>query len=60
MAGRHRLQHVVNLGAPNLADDNAIGPHSQAVLDQVALRYLALALKVHRPGFEPDDVRLLQ
>ena len=36
------------------------GPHTQAVLDQIAHRDLALAFEVGRPRFQAHDVRLLQ
>ena len=60
MAGVHGLQQVEHLRAAHLADDDALGPHAQAVLDQVAHRHLAFALEVRRTGFEPDHVRLLK
>jgi hypothetical protein len=60
MTGVHRLQQVEHFGAAHLADDDAFGTHTQAVLDQVAHGDLALALKVGRAGFEPDHMRLLQ
>ena len=60
MAGGHRLQHVEDFGAADLADDDSVGAHPQTILDQVALRDLALALEVGRPGLEPNDVRLLE
>ena len=36
MAGVHRLHHVERLGAPDLADDNAVGSHAEGVADQLA------------------------
>ena len=60
VAGVHGLQHVQRLGAADLADDDAIGPHAQRVDDQVALLDRALALDVRRPGLEADDVALPQ
>ena len=36
MARVHGLEHVDRLGATTLADDDAVGPHTQAVPDQVA------------------------
>ena len=60
MAGIHRLQQVERLGSAHLADDDALGPHAQAVAHKIAHRDLALALEVRRPRFEPDRVRLLQ
>ena len=56
----HRLQHVERFAGANLADDDAVGPHAQGILDQVALRDLALALDIRRPGLEAHDMLLLQ
>ena len=50
VAGVHRLEHVERLGAADLADDDAVGPHAQRVAHQVADRDLALALDVRRAG----------
>jgi hypothetical protein len=60
MAGVHGLQQVEGLRSAHLAHDDPFGTHTQTVLDQVAHRDLALALKVGRAGFEAHDVRLLQ
>ena len=60
MAGRHRAEHVERLGAADLADDDAVGPHAQRVAHEAADRHLAAALERRRPRLEPDDVRLLQ
>src|SRR5262245_2429083 len=60
VARGHRLQHVEGFLAPNLADDDAIGPHSERVLYEFALTDLATPLDARRPGFEPADVRLLE
>ena len=60
MAGVHRLQHVERLFAADLADDDAIGPHTQGVDDQLALAHRALPFDVRRPRFQPDDVALPQ
>jgi len=57
VAGVGRLQHVEHLGAPDLADDDAVRPHAQGIADQLAQGDLAPALDVGRPGLEPDDVR---
>ena len=32
----HRLEHVERLGAADLADDDAVGPHAQCVPHEVA------------------------
>ena len=60
VAGVHRLEHVDRLGAANLADDDAVGPHAQRVPDEVADANLALPLDVRRPRLERDDVLLLR
>jgi hypothetical protein len=60
VAGVHGLQQVEGLRSAHLADDDPLGTHAQAVLDQVAHGDLALALEVRRPGLEAHDVRLLQ
>jgi hypothetical protein len=60
MAGIHRLQQVEGLGSAHFADDDALGPHTQAVLDEVAHRDLPVALDIGRPGFEAHHMRLLQ
>ena len=44
----------------HLADDDAVGPHTQGVADQIALLDLADAFEVGRPRLQPDHVRLLQ
>ena len=44
VTGVHGLQHVERLGAAALTDDDAVGPHTQGVLDQVADADLAGAL----------------
>ena len=60
MAGVHRLQQVEGLGSAHFADDDPLGAHTQAVLDQVAHGDLALAFEVGRAGFQAHHVRLLQ
>ena len=60
VAGVHRLQQVERLGSAHFADDDALGPHAQAVLDQVAHGDLAFAFEVGRPGFQAHHMRLLQ
>ena len=58
MARVHGLEHVDRLGATTLADDDAVGAHTQAVADEVADRDLALALDVRRARLERDHVLL--
>src|ERR1019366_6413866 len=60
VAGVHRLQHVEGFLAAALAEDDAVGPHAQRVLDQLALADFALALDIGRPRLHAADMRLLQ
>ena len=60
MARVHRLEHVERLGAADLADDDPVGAHAQAVADEVADRDLALALDVRRARLEPQRVALVE
>ena len=60
MAGVHRLQQVEGFRSADLADDDPLGTHTQAVLDEIAHGDLALALEVGRARFQTHDVRLLQ
>ena len=59
VAGVHGLEHVQRLGATALTDDDAVGPHTQGVADEVADADLAAALGVGRPGLQRHDVRAL-
>ncbi len=56
----HGLQHVQRLFAADLADDDAVGAHTQGVDEQLPLPDRALALDVRRPRFEACDVLLVQ
>ena len=38
VAGVHGLQHVERFGAARFADDDAVGPHTEGVDEQIALR----------------------
>ena len=60
VAGGHRLQHVEGFLAANLADDDAVRPHAQRVLDELALPDLAAALDAGRSRLQAAHVRLLQ
>ena len=60
MAGIHGLQQIEGFGSAHLADDDAVGTHTQAVLDEIAHGDLALAFEVRRPRLKPDHMRLLQ
>ena len=58
VAGVHGLEHVERFLAADLADDDAVGPHTEGVDDELALTDGALPLDVGRPGFQADDVAL--
>ena len=60
VAGVHGLQHVERFGAADLADDDAVGTHTQGVDHELARSHGALALDVGRPRLEPHDVPLAQ
>ena len=60
MAGVHGLEHVDDLLAARLADDDPVGPHPQGVFQTVSGRHLALAFDVGRAAFHPAHVGLLQ
>ena len=60
MAGIHGLQQVERFRSAHLADDDAFGPHTQTVADQIAHGDLAFALEIRRPRFQSHHVRLLQ
>ena len=56
VTGVHGLEHVERLRATALTDDDAVGPHTQRVADEVADADLAAPLGVGGPGLEGDDV----
>src|SRR5215813_10354722 len=56
----HRLEHIEDLGAADLAHDDAVRPHAEAVPDQVTLGDLTAPLDVRRPRLQPTHVRLLE
>src|SRR5690606_21117399 len=56
----HRLQQVEHLRSANLAHDDALGAHAQAVLDEVTHRDLAFALEIGWPRLEAHHMRLLK
>ena len=60
VAGVHGLQHVVGLGAADLAHDDAVGPHTQRIAQQLPLVDLAAPFQVRGARLQPDHVRLLQ
>src|SRR5271165_591432 len=56
VAGIHGLEHVEGFFTAHLADDDAIGAHTQAVDEKLTLADGALAFNVGGAGFEADDV----
>src|SRR4051794_12311411 len=60
MPGVHRLKHVQRLGTADLANNDAVGAHSQRVANEGADRYLALALDVLRTSLQPQHVTLVE
>ncbi len=60
VAGVERLEEVEGLLAPDLADDQPVGPEPQRGPDERPDRDRTGALGVGRPGLEPDDVRLAE
>ena len=60
VAGVHGLQQIERLRSADLADDDALRPHAQAVLDEIAHRHLAFPFEVGRARFKAHDMRLLE
>ena len=60
VAGVHRGEQVEALRSANLAEDDAVGAHTQRVDDEVADGDRALAFEVGGAGFERQPVRLLK
>src|SRR4051812_25251569 len=56
----HGLEQIECFRSAHLADDDALGSHTQAVAYEVAHCDLPLPLQIRWAGFEPDHVRLLQ
>ena len=56
----HGLQHVERLARADLANDDAVGAHTQGIAHEVADGDSALALEIGRARFERHDVLLLQ
>src|SRR6185369_770758 len=56
----HSLKHVNCFATANLTDHDAIGTHTQGVLDEISLRNFTATFNVGRSGFESDGVRLLK
>ena len=60
VAGVHRLEHVQRFLAAHLADDDAVGSHTQCVDHELPLTDRPLALDVGRTRLEPHHVPLPQ
>ncbi len=60
VAGIHGLQHVERFFAAHLAHDDAVGPHAQAVDQQLPLPHRALAFEIRGPRFQARQVGLFQ
>ena len=60
MAGIHGLKHVKSLYAANLTHQDAIRTHAQRILQKISLGYLALSFQRCRPGFKPNNKRLIE
>ena len=60
MTGVHGLQHVQTLRSSHLAENDAIGTHTQSILDQFPLRHLAFAFDIRRAGFQTHHMVLAQ
>jgi hypothetical protein len=54
----HRLQHVQRLFAADLADDDAVGTHTEGVHDELPLADRALPFYVGGARLEPRDMLL--
>lgn len=60
VAGVHRLEQVERLGAPGLAEQDAVGSHAEAVSHKLARRDLALAVGAGLAGFQPHHMRVFK
>src|SRR5262249_50951073 len=60
VASVHGLQHVEGFLTADFADDDAVGTHTQAVDEQLALAHGPVTFEVRGTGFEARHVRLLQ
>ena len=59
-SGFHRLEHIQRFFASDLADDDAIGAHTERVDDQLALPYGTLPFDVGGPRLQTYDVPLFE
>ena len=53
-------KQIEGFGSAHFADDDAFGPHAQAVLDQVAHRDLAYAFEIRGARLKAHDMGLLE
>ena len=60
VTGIHGLKHVQRFFAADFADDDAVGPHTEGVDDQIANLDGAVAFDVGGPRFHARHVRLAQ
>src|SRR5438552_3730687 len=58
VTGIHRLEHVERFFPSHLADDDAIGPHTQRVDHELTLADCAFVLDIWGPCFEANHVPL--
>src|SRR6185503_12504150 len=58
VTGVHGLQHVERFLASNLADDDAVGTHTEGIDYQIANTDGAVAFDVGGPSFHARHVRL--
>src|SRR3984957_8000946 len=60
VTGVHRLEQIEGFRSANLADDDAFGPHAQAVLYEITHGDLADAFQIRRARLEPHYMGLLE
>jgi hypothetical protein len=60
MAGIHGLQHIQGFRPADFSEDNTVGPHPQAVTDEIPLRDFPLSFHIGRSGFQAHHVILTQ
>ena len=60
MAGIHGLQHVEGFVAADLADDDPVRTHAEAVDQQLPLPHASQSFHIGRPGFEPHHVLVFE
>src|SRR5688572_22830084 len=60
VASVHGLEHVEGFATAAFADDDAIGPHAQAVAHEIADGDHTLAFDIRRPRFERYEMRRVE